>query len=120
MRGFADSVTLLDHGRVRFAGTVTPADVPRPAETLPAPARPPRSPTSGTLAGLQAALEGLGSIAPTADGGNDHYLLALHDRVLLGEAVARIRAAGCELLGCRDEPSEVEMAFLSLTRGADA
>ena len=67
-----------------------------------------------------AALDGLGSIAPTADGGNDHYLLALQERVLLGEAVARIRAAGYELLGCRDERSEVEMAFLSLTRGADA
>ena len=120
VRGFADSVTLLDRGRVRFAGTVPELmshAVPR-RYLLHLARR--DLPTSGTPAGLEAALDGLGSIAPTADGGNDHYLLALHERVLLGEAVARIRAAGYELLGCRDERSEVEMAFLSLTRGADA
>ena len=31
-----------------------------------------------------------------------------------------IRDAGCELLGCRDERSEVEEAFLALTRTEDA
>jgi ABC-2 type transport system ATP-binding protein len=120
VRGFADSVTLLDHGRVRFAGTVPQLmSHALPRRFLLQLAR--RDlPTPGTLAGLQAALDGLGPITPTADGGNDHYLLALNEGILLGEAVARIRAAGYELLGCRDERSEVEMAFLSLTRGADA
>jgi ABC-type multidrug transport system ATPase subunit len=120
VRGFADNVTLLAYGRVRFAGTVP---------ELMAHALPRRYllqlarrdvPVPGTLDGMQAALAGLGSIAPTADGSSDHYLLSLDEQVLLGEALARISAAGYDLLGCRDERSEIEEAFLSLTREADA
>jgi ABC-type multidrug transport system ATPase subunit len=120
VRGFADGVTLLAQGRVRFAGTVP---------ELMAHALPRRylvhlrirdtqePPAAGAL---RSALEGLGSITATADGGLDHHLLALRDDVLLGDALARIGDAGYELLGCRDERSEVEEAFLTLTRRDDA
>ena len=115
VRGFADAVTLLARGQVKFVGTVP---------ELMAHALPRRylvqlrsrdlqdRPTDT----LRAALEGLGTITATADGGFDHHLLALRDDAVLGDALARIRDAGYELLGCRDERSGVEEAFLSLTR----
>jgi ABC-2 type transport system ATP-binding protein len=118
VRGFADAVTLLARGQVKFAGTV-------PA--LMAHALPRRYLVQLRSRGLQdrptdtlrAALEGLGTITATADGGFDHHLLALRDDAVLGDALARIRDAGYELLGCRDERSGVEEAFLSLTRLED-
>jgi hypothetical protein len=45
-----------------------------------------------------------------------HYLMSLADGTALGDALEAIRAAGFQLLSCRDERSEVEEAFLNLTR----
>jgi ABC-2 type transport system ATP-binding protein len=120
VRGFADAVTLLAQGQVRFAGTVPELM----AHALPRRylvhlrSRDQREPPPADA--LQKALEGVGSITAGANGGGDHHLLALRDDVLLGDALARIGDAGYELLGCRDERSEVEEAFLSLTRRDDA
>jgi ABC-type multidrug transport system ATPase subunit len=120
VRGFADGVTLLAQGRVRFSGTVPELM----AHALPRRyhvhlrSRDLQEPPAADA--LRTALEGLGSITATADGGRDHHLLALRDDVLLGDALARISDAGYELLGCRDERSEVEEAFLTLTRLEDA
>ena len=105
VRGFADAVTLLAQGQVRFAGTVPELM----AHALPRRylvhlrSRDQREPPPADA--LQKALEGLGSITAAANGGVDHHLLALRDDVLLGDALARIRDAGYELLGCRDERS---------------
>jgi ABC-2 type transport system ATP-binding protein len=119
VRGFADAVTLLARGQVKFAGTV-PALM---AHALPrrylVQLRSRDLQDGGPTDTLRAALEGLGTITATADGGFDHHLLALRDDAVLGDALARIRDAGYELLGCRDERSGVEEAFLSLTRSED-
>jgi ABC-2 type transport system ATP-binding protein len=116
VRGFADGVTLLAQGRVRFAGTVPELmshALPR-RYLVHLRIRDMREQPAAEALGQ--ALDGLGSITATADGGHDHHLLALREDALLGDALARIRDAGYELLGCRDERSEVEEAFLTLTR----
>ena len=118
VRGFADAVTLLARGQVKFAGTVPELmahALPRRYLVQLRSRGPQERPTDT----LRAALEGLGTITATADGGLDHHLLALRDDAVLGDALARIRDAGYELLGCRDERSGVEEAFLSLTRPED-
>ena len=115
VRGFADRVTLLAQGRVRFTGTVP---------ELMAHALPRRyllHLQNGGLNGegargvLSHALGGLGSIFTTAED-SDHYLLALREDAPLGDALAKLREAGFQLIGCRDERSGVEEAFLALTR----
>jgi len=119
VRGFAGAVTLLAQGHTRFAGSVA---------ALMAHALPRRyllrldaTRANGAPPGadLEAGLAGLGSISQTGDDAT-HYLMSLEDGVALGEALAAIRAAGFQLLSCRDERSEVEEAFLKLTRQEQA
>jgi ABC-2 type transport system ATP-binding protein len=117
VRGFADSVTLLARGRTRFDGTV--------AEFM-AHALPRRyllrleagSDNGRPSPALEDGLAGLGTIAQTSDA--THYVMSLEDGAVLGDALAAIRAAGFQLLSCRDERSEVEEAFLTLTREESA
>ena len=119
IRGFAGAVTLLAKGRTRFSGSVPEliahalprryllrlADV-RAGGGPPAPA-------------LDAGLGGLGSIEATSvDAG--HYVLSLEEGAVLGDALEAVRTVGFQLLSCRDERSEVEEAFLALTREEDA
>jgi ABC-2 type transport system ATP-binding protein len=114
IRGFADRVTLLRDGETCFVGTVP---------ELMAYAIPRRyllrirngTPDSETLATtLQAALGNRGTIA--ADGGSEHFVLALADDTILGDAIAAFADTDAELLSCREERSEIEEAFLHLTR----
>lgn len=112
VRGLADTVTILSRGTLRFAGSVPEllahAETRRFLVHL-------RNNGAGPEA-LAQALGDLGSIRATRDGDSEHYLLALREGAPLGDALAVIRSAGFQLLGCRDERSEVEEAFLSLTR----
>jgi ABC-2 type transport system ATP-binding protein len=111
IRGFADAVTFLHRGTVRFAGSVAdlighapagryvlelrdPAGRPIPAETA-------RFAT-GELAGVR----------PAA--GAAHVLVTPRPGVALGAVVAALAAAGHDVLACRRERSEIEEAFLAL------
>jgi ABC-2 type transport system ATP-binding protein len=119
VRGFAGSVTLLARGRTRFAGTVAEFmthALPRRYLLRLADVRGNNGPPSPAL---EAGLAGLGSIFQTGDDAT-HYLMSLEDGAALGDALAGIRAAGFQLLSCRDERSEVEEAFLTLTRQEQA
>jgi ABC-type multidrug transport system ATPase subunit len=119
IRGFAGAVTLLARGRVRFAGTV---------QQLMAHALPrryqlrlldTRANGRAPLPALEARLAGIGSIEATSDD-STHFAMTLKDGAVLGDALAAVREAGFQLLSCRDERSEVEEAFLTLTREGDA
>ncbi|HSK15147.1 MAG TPA: ABC transporter ATP-binding protein [Gaiellaceae bacterium] len=115
VRGFAGAVTLLSRGRTRFAGSVAELM----AHALPRRYLLRLEDVGGNGArpasALAAALAGLGEIARTSDDAT-HYLMSLEDGAALGDALAAIREAGFQLLSCRDERSEVEEAFLNLTR----
>jgi ABC-2 type transport system ATP-binding protein len=115
IRGFADRVTLLSRGNVRFTGTVP--DLMSHAEPRRFLVRLRNGRPAGDLdRRIAAALGGRGSIADAAAAGSGHYTMSLRDGVILGDALNALTAAGIQVLACREERSEIEEAFLSLMR----
>ena len=119
IRGFADGVTLLHAGRVRFSGTVpqlmSHAAPRRYLLHLEHEDGHPR-----TLAALRAALASTATLAQIGEEDSDHYVLSLAKEVLLGDALAALATAGVQLLSCQEERSEIEEAFLLLVKGSGA
>ncbi len=113
IRGFADRVTVLRSGHIAFTGTVPELMATSVARrwllTLSGPAD-----VEGRAV---AALGRRGVLAPRGDPAAGHYLLSLHHGVELGEAFEALLGAGVRILGCREERSEIEEAFLQLTGG---
>lgn len=119
IRGFADEVTLLQRGRVRFVGSVPELlAVAAPRHFL-------LRLKNGTASGaalerrLRGMLAGSATLA-AAHEGIDHYHLTLADGVMIGQALGTLLAAEVEILGCTEARAGVEEAFLSLTAGDDA
>jgi ABC-2 type transport system ATP-binding protein len=111
IRGFAQQVTVLDAGRVRFVGTV-----PQLLAISPASAFEVRlgAPGAGTVDvhRLAAAVAGSASVHPSGD--PEHVVLALDEGAILGEVLAAVSGTGVQVLACREERSEVEQALLRL------
>jgi ABC-type multidrug transport system ATPase subunit len=113
IREFADAVTVLHRGRVRFAGSVEQmiATAPDPRYVVQVrngnPARPPEA------AALQRAL-GDAARVWSSPAGLDQYVLAPAEDRALGAAIASLASAGYDVLACRRERGEVEEAFLAL------
>ncbi len=113
IRGFADRVTLLGGGEVRFTGSV-PALI---------------ATTDARSFVLQLRHNGLGdatrrvsrmvsehwTIARLDDGETDHYLLSLDDESVLGDAIGALQATGISVVTCHRERSEIEEAFVTLS-----
>jgi ABC-2 type transport system ATP-binding protein len=106
IRGFADLVTILRAGEVRFRGTVAELSgtvitrtfliqVGAPGETDPS-----------------VLLVGLADITVAGDG---HYRLSLKEDASLGAALAALVEGGVEIIACREEISDVEEAFVRIT-----
>jgi ABC-type multidrug transport system ATPase subunit len=111
IRGFADRVTVLREGTVRFEGTVPQLMAVTIARRYLVHLR-----GDGDVAtGARMALTGMGDVARSGESDGEHFLLALHDDVVLGRALAALHAAGLAVLTCREERSEIEAAFLFLT-----
>jgi ABC-2 type transport system ATP-binding protein len=115
IRAFADSVTLISEGSVRFAGSV--------AELM-AHALPQRyllRVQNGASSGealepvLQAALGQIGTISTVPDGSGDDFILALGGESVLGDALRSLLAADVQIYACREEQSQIEDAFIRLT-----
>ena len=119
IRGFADRVTLLGQGRTCFSGTVPELmehSVPRRFLL-----RLRNGHESGGL--LDEALRrALGSLATIegAGGESEHYLLSLREGAVLGDALGALMGARFEILACRQERSEIEDAFVTLTGRLDS
>jgi ABC-type multidrug transport system ATPase subunit len=112
IRGFADVVTVLGHGRVRFVGSVPELVAMTPTKRYVLELRNGGSPPAAMLPVLEEALANFGTIAPAGDG---HYLVSLSETVALGDAVASLAAASVTVLACREERSQIEEAFLEVT-----
>jgi ABC-2 type transport system ATP-binding protein len=101
IRGFADRVTLLGRGRfllrVRNGGQTG-----RRLEES-----------------LRGALASLASVERVA-AESEHFLLALQDDAVLGDALGALVEARFEVLACRQERSEIEDAFVALTGSPEA
>jgi ABC-2 type transport system ATP-binding protein len=118
IRGFADGVTLLREGRAAFQGSVS---------QLIAVATPRRYVlrlSNGHAAGadllplVETAVAKQGTIAPAGDGDPEDFLLHLAEGAVLGEVLAALTSGGVDVLGCREEVSEIENAYLNLA-GSD-
>jgi ABC-2 type transport system ATP-binding protein len=111
IRGFADRVTVLREGTVRFEGTVPQLMAVTIARRYLVHLR-----GGGDVAAdARTALTGIGDVARSGESDGEHFLLALRDDVVLGHAIAALQAAGLAVLTCREERSEIEAAFLFLT-----
>jgi ABC-type multidrug transport system ATPase subunit len=113
IRGFANTATVLRAGTARFAGTVAELMVHATPRRFLLQLVP-----NGTPPGT--ALAALGEIAQVAPHGGGHYLLVLDPGVVLGDALVALERAHVRVLACRNERSDVEEAFLSLTEGVAA
>lgn len=107
IRDTADTVTLLDQGKLRFSGTI-PEMTGRTASDRYyielANLLEPNSLLDSTLGGALEPLSRPGS-----------YLLALPRNMGLGQAISTLDDAGFRVVACRQERSEIEEAFLALT-----
>jgi ABC-2 type transport system ATP-binding protein len=114
VRGFADGVTLLREGQAAFQGTVsqlialaTPRRYVLRLRNGSAPAR--------NLEGLlQGTIGGGATIAAVDEGDPEDFLLHLAEDAVLGEVLAALTAGGIDVIGCREERSEIENAYLNL------
>jgi ABC-type multidrug transport system ATPase subunit len=109
IRGFADHVTLLHAGTVRFQGTVPQllASVPRRRFLV-------RVRPGAALTVMQAAVDGLAELGEGSD--PEHVILGVAEDETLGRAIAALEASGISILACTEEGSGVEEAFLFLTQ----
>ena len=117
IRGFCDRVTLLREGHVAFQGTVSQLIAVAAPRRYVLRLRNGRA-TGADLEPLLRAAVGNGTTIAAADEGDpEDYVLHLGDDVVLGTALAALTAGGVEVLGCREEVSEIENAYLNLARG---
>ena len=117
IRGFANHVTVLSEGSVRFAGSVPQllamADATRFLVRLRQQGDAPVS-----LEDARRAVGRLGDVRPSPD--VEHFVLVLAADVGLGDALVALERAGISLVACHEERSQLEEAFLSLTTAGAA
>ena len=106
IRGFADRVTVLRKGEVRFLGTV--AELAGTVVTKVFLIQ-----TGAPGDGLPSDL--LNGIAEVTSAGQNQYRIRLADGISLGFALATLVEAGIEVVACREDVSDVEEAFVYLT-----
>jgi ABC-2 type transport system ATP-binding protein len=114
IRGFADRVTVLREGTVRFTGTVPELMAVTIARRYLMHVRA----DGDVLARAHEALTGLGEVAISGDPDGRNFVVALRDEVVLGSAISALDRAGLQVMTCREERSEIEAAFLFLTTEA--
>jgi ABC-2 type transport system ATP-binding protein len=114
IRGFADAVTLLREGQAAFQGTVSQLIALAAPRRYVLRLRNGRESGAELEATLRRAVAGGGTIAALDDGDPDDFLLHLAEDAVLGEVLAALTAGGIDVLGCREERSEIENAYLNL------
>ena len=117
IRGFCDRVTLLREGQVAFQGTVSQLIAVAAPRRYVLRLRNGRATDAELELLLRAAVGSETTIAAADDGDPEDFVLHLAENVVLGHALAALTAGGVDVLGCREEVSEIENAYLNLARG---
>lgn len=120
IRGFAETVTLLHKGVVRFTGTPAQLVSMTSPKSFLIRIRNGRLPTEQLPDAMEIALGPLGLIVPDRSQDAEHYVLTVGDGATLGEAIAALTTADFQVLSCHETRSEIEQAFISLTKDAPA
>src|SRR5579884_2200094 len=118
IRAFADSVTVLTRGRVRFDGSVSGLLAHAAPESFLLTARNGSLHGAALAAAMQRVLAGKASVAAPTTSDSSSFGLTLDKGVALGDAIAALAIAGITVTGCRDEKPELEEAFVALTSDA--
>jgi ABC-type multidrug transport system ATPase subunit len=116
IRGFADRVTVLDRGTVRFVGTVPELMAISVARRYVLHLHDGNSDDATLFTAANRALSSMALVTPSGDSEGGHCVLELAEDVILGDAIACLTGAGIKVLACREERSGIENAFLYLTR----
>jgi len=117
IRGFADTVTLLHQGNVRFTGTTAQlVSLASPTRFL-LKIRNGRLSADHLTLGLRTALGTHGVISSDASEDGEHYVMTVAEGSTLGQAIAAITAANFQVLSCHETRPEIEQAFVELTGG---
>lgn len=111
--GFANAVTLLDQGQVRFVGSVPQLMALAAPRRFVLHLRETEAEAQVKRAG--AVLAGTAQLVPVDGTSSEHFVLALEQDVVLGDAIGALTAAGIQVLSCREERSNIEEAFMRLT-----
>jgi ABC-type multidrug transport system ATPase subunit len=118
IRGFSDSVTLLNRGAVCFTGSVhelIAREVPkRYLLTLQNGGTPP----AALAQSLRAVLHSTAKIESAPRATMDDYVLDLREGHVIGDALTVLDRAGVRIVACREERSGIEEAFVSLTEAS--
>jgi ABC-type multidrug transport system ATPase subunit len=117
IRGFAQRVTVLDRGNVRFGGTVSELAAMYASGRYVLHLRDGSPDARPIIAVAVDALRPYASIEPSDEQGGEHFLVALRDGVVLGRALASLTASGIDIMSCREERSMIVDAFMHLTGG---
>jgi ABC-2 type transport system ATP-binding protein len=115
IRGFADAVTLLDRGETCFQGTVPELMTHAVPRRYLVRLRNGRPGAEDLDRALTAILGDRAVISAASDDDSEYFTLTLSEGVVLGDALASLTGSGVDVLACREERSEIEEAFLSLT-----
>jgi hypothetical protein len=75
-------------------------------------------PSPALEAAARTALDGLAAVAPVTEADYEQYLVTLDDAAVLGDAVTALERMRIQVLSCTHERSEIEEAFVSLTRSS--
>lgn len=113
LTGFADRVTVLQDGLVRFGGSLgaLAAHARGTRHLLRIRGRADANADGGELSDL---LDGFGRIDLPTDGDPSQVVLTLAPGIALGSAIAALAAGGVDVLACREERPPIEDAFLSV------
>jgi ABC-2 type transport system ATP-binding protein len=115
VRGFADRVTLLSAGAVRFQGTVPEFISKTKARAFVLEIRRRTAGSSVRTDALADALQEVGEVFALGD--DRHVRLLLGGSAVLSDAVVALERIGVAVVSCREERSEMERAFRSLVGG---
>ena len=110
IRGFADLVTVLHEGEVRFEGTVPELMALTVPDRFVVHVRDGRETSRASEA-----LRGFAHVETAETADPAYFRMTLTRGTVLGDAVAALVANGIAVLACREERSEIESAFLRLT-----
>lgn len=113
IRGFANTVTLLEEGKPRLQGTVAELLARAGARRFLVRLGPNGTGRTPALDELERTLDAAGRIV-SASPSEGTYLIALSDGATLGDALGALLAADVTVLACQHERPEVEEAFLAL------
>jgi ABC-2 type transport system ATP-binding protein len=119
IRGFADQVSVLDHGRVRFLGTVPQLMAISEVRRYVLQLESRQAPGATLVSAANKALSSMATVSLMEDPHGRNCLLEMEDGTILGDAISALTAAGIRVLACREDRSGIESAFLHLTKRTD-